>query len=391
MMLRHAYENVPFYHRRFDEAGVKPSDVQWVEDLSKIPLTSKEEVQAAPRDFISGSVDMSKCIHASTSGSTGIPLTVLEDKASADYSGALWARALLENGLKLSDKMAIIKNPAYFPKRKGMLKLLRRKYVSLFDDVERQLEILADYQPDVMRGVTSSMERIAAANKSGGSLIKPRLVFSGAELMNEGYRKEISSSFSCDVLDYYGCVEFGLLAWECREHRGYHLNVEGTVVEFLSGGEAVGIGEEGEVVCTSLGNYAMPLIRYRLGDVAVPSDEACPCGVTLPLMKMVKGRADDFVVTPDGRHIYASPLFYNIYTRMEGIEQFRIVQDRRDKLRIQLVLRKDFPNENQVLEEAKKKIQDFFGENMHIELELLEKIERDPAGKLRMFISNVSR
>lgn len=389
-MIRHAYEKVPFYHRKFQEAKIRPNDIKTVDDLSKIPVTTKAEIQASLlEDLVARNIDVNRCVKTTTSGSTGIPLTVIGDEVARNFWGALWARALLENGLRLSDKMAIIRNPRFFGKHKGVFRFLRRKYISVFDDVKRQLGLLEDYKPDVIRGYASSLAILADFCRKKAGCVKPRLVFTGAELLDKNYRELIGSVFECEVLDYYACVEFGLLAWECSEHMGYHMNVDSAAIEFLDDGEVVGPGERGEIVCTNFHNYVMPLIRYRLGDVGIPIEEQCSCGRTLPLMKMLEGRADDLFTALDGRLVYASSFFYNLFGNPEEIRQFRVIQERRDKLKIQLVVREGFLNVSGFLEKTRREIQKAFGEEMHVDFQLIDKIERDPSGKLRMILSHV--
>jgi phenylacetate-CoA ligase len=217
------------------------------------------------------------------------------------------------------------------------------------------------------------------------------LIFTGAELLNVKAKLEISSTFQCDVLDHYGSGEMSLLMWECVEHMGYHMNVDSVATEFLDNGEAVGPGEEGEIVCTNLHNYVMPLIRYRLGDAGVPIGEQCSCGRTLPLMKMLQGRSDDLLATPNGKFVFASSLFHNIIGPIEGIRQFRVIQERKDRLLVQLVAKEDFHDENTLLERVTVGIQSFLGEEMQVDVQFVEKIERYPTGKLKVFVSGISR
>lgn len=395
-IIKHAYENVPFYHRKFDKAGIKPDDIKSAADMTKIPMTTKSEIQACSlEDIVARNVDVNRCVKTMTSGSTGLPLTVISDERAEDFSTALWARAFLENGLRLRDRMAIIRDPHYSPKDRGWFErlaraiILRRKYISVFDDVKRQLELLEDFTPDVIKGYASSLAILADFCRKKASRVKPRLVFTGAELLDKGYRKLISSAFGCEVLDYYGCIEFGLLMWECREHVGYHMNIDSVVIDFVKNGEAVAPGERGEIICTTLVNYAMPLIRYRLGDAGIPAEEQCSCDRSLPLLKMLEGRTDDFLTALDGGIISPSGFSPYPFENLEGVRQFRVIQERRDKLTIQLVAREGFLNDKQVFEKARRKIEKVFGEGMQVDFQLLEKIDRDSSGKLRKIISHV--
>ena len=393
-IINHAYTNVPFYRRKFDEARIKPDDIKNVEDLTRIPMSTRNEIQATPLSEITAkNTDLNKCIKRTTSGSTGIPLTVIVDSRAERFEEALWTRACLENGLRIQDRMAVIHDPRSrrASRTNDMIQkigIMRRKYVSIFDTVEQQYRLIEEYNPQAIKGYSSSLAILADFVKQQSSHIRPRQIFSGAELLDSQTRKLISSVFEAEVFDNYASNEFTLMAWECREHEGYHINVENVIMEFIADGETVAPGERGEIVCTGLTNYAMPLIRYRLGDVGIPNEKQCSCGRTLPLMKVVEGRADDFLITTDGRLI--SPLVFFPFPFKEGeTRQFRVIQERRDKLIIQLVLQEGVRSEPEIFEHARKEISRLFGAATRVEFQTLDKIEKDPSGKLRKIISHV--
>ena len=170
------------------------------------------------------------------------------------------------------------------------------------------------------------------------------------------------------------------------------MNIDGVVMEFLKDGEPVALGERGEIACTSLVNYAMPFIRYLVDDQGVSMNEKCSCGRSLPLMKMLEGRKDDFLTSLDGRII--SPRVFTHYTYgwpfgdLLEIRQFKVVQERRDKLVIKLVGARS-PSDDKAQEYARKEIEKVFGEGIQVEFELVEKIDRDHGGKLRKIVSYV--
>jgi phenylacetate-CoA ligase len=391
-ILEHSYQNVSFYHRKFRSANVKPDDIKKTEDLTKIPTTTKKELQSTPlNEILAKSVDISKCRKTLTSGSTGIPLAIVADSRTAYFYEALWARACFENGLKLLDKMVVIRDPHNFPaKRKWLhrLNVIRRKHVSVFDDGEMQLRFLEKYKPDALRGYPSAMAILASLCRQRTCSFKPRLAFTGSEILDGETRKLIGSVFNSEVFDNYGCMEFSLLAWECREHKGYHVNVDNIVMELIQNNEVVSPGERGEVVCTGLANYVMPFIRYRLDDVCVSNEELCPCGLKLPLIETLEGRTDDFLVTLDGRLI--SPMAFFPYpfeeNGIEGIDQFRVVQEKKDKLTFQLVPNERFSSNPRYLENAKEEIRRLFGEDMQVEFQLLKELGKGSGGKLRKIV-----
>lgn len=393
LILRHAYFNVPFYHRKFDEARVRPDDIKTIDDLHRIPPTTKYEIQrASVREVVARDFEVKKCKRSITSGSSGVPLTTYMSKEAFDFYSALWLAVFLENGVRFWDKKAIIGEPRNFPKRKSLKEyfgIMPQKHISIFEDAQKQVEDLVAFRPDIIEGYPSSLSIIADAYKRQKVCLKPRLIFTLAEALDRQTRRLITSSFEADLLDYYGSSEFSLIAWECPQHVGYHVNADCMIVEFLANGDLVDSNERGEITCTSLVNYAMPLIRYRQGDIGVPLEGRCPCGKTLPLMKMVEGRADDFLTALDGRVISPTIFFPYPFRDFERIRQFRVIQEKRDVLRIQLVVEDD-PLSAEVQMEARKEIRRVFGGDMQVEFDFLDEFKRNHSGKIKKVESRIS-
>ncbi len=393
-IITHAYENVAFYHRRFDEVGIRPGDIKSVEDLSKIPTATRSGIQASPlNDILAAGMDVAKCTQMNTSGSTGEPLSIYLDKRAADFRFALLSRTYWEDGLRPWDRMAIITYPHALRKTRGVGKyrgVARRRHVSVFDDPESQLAVIQDYRPEVIQSYPSALVILAHACREKGVTVRPRFILTGSEFLYASDRSLIQSVFDCDSVDDYGCQEIGPLAWECWEHVGYHMNVDGVVIEFLDeNGEPVAPGERGQIACTSLVNYAMPFVRYLVGDQGSSMSEKCSCGRSLPLMKMMEGRKDDFLTALDGRIV--SPLIVGIQWLFGGsdeIAQFRIIQESRDLLRIQYVRLKGAVDDA-VLEGARRTVEGLLGVGVQVEFELVDRIERDASGKVRKVISRV--
>lgn len=241
---------------------------------------------------------------------------------------------------------------------------------------------LINFRPDVILSYPSFLLLLVRELKKRGDVIHPRLVFGEGELLDDRSRKLIDSAFGIEMLDIYGCMEAGDIAWECSEHAGYHINTDLVVTEFVEDGEHVAAGECGDIILTPLWNYAMPLIRYKLNDIGTPSNECCPCGRELPLMKVLEGRFEDFIILPSGRII--SPLVtLSYFENIKGIAEYRIVQERKDNFILQLVLKEGY-NEN-ALAQLRNRFIEEFKEDVTINIEILDAIPRN--GKLRRVVS----
>ncbi|XHH10312.1 MAG: phenylacetate--CoA ligase family protein [Candidatus Bathyarchaeia archaeon] len=388
-----AYETVPLYHNKLKKASLHPNDIQTIKDYTKVPTLTKTEIQSNPTsNTIHQGASQNRLIWRSTSGSTGIPLKVGLSRKTLELEGAIWYRALSENGLRIFDKRAIIGDPRCFPIKKHIFEnmgLIKRQHLSIFNDAQTQLTQLENFQPDIIKAYPSSLTILADYSPQRTSALKPRMVFTTSEILDKHSRDFINSSFETEVFDCYSCTEFALLAYECKHHNGYHINADSVLLEFLEDGEPVDFGERGEIVCTGLLNQAMPLIRYEIGDVGVPLRDCCPCGRTLPLMQVVEGRADDFLVTTNGKVISPTVFFPYPFRDYEAIKQFRVIQPQKERVIIQVIPRMGIQNKQQILQDAEANIKHLFGESMQVEFQLLDKIERDSSGKLRKIVSNL--
>jgi phenylacetate-CoA ligase len=392
-LLTFAYDNVPFYHTRLKDVGIRPDDVKTIDDLDKIPFTTKEDIQSTPQNqMVAQNVGINRCVTNRTSGSTGLPLITLASRRSNSLDAVMWRRANFENGMRLRDKIIEIRDPRNFHRKRWLehFGILRTEYVSIFDDVKRQAAFLTREEPDVIESYPSSMEILADFFAHQKVHLKPRLIFTLAEFLDRASRESITKTFETELFDYYGSSEIGLISWECKEHGAYHINADNLIIQFIdSNGETVSTGESGEIVCTGLNNYAMPLIRYQQGDIGAGVDGECLCGIRMPLMQIIGGRKDDFLMATDGRVIPPTIFYPYPFENLEKIRKFRVIQEKRDKLEIQLVVREGF--NPQLLEGARKNVQRLFGEDMQVEFEFLEEIGRDPNGKLRKIISRLPR
>jgi len=389
-IIRHAYRNVSFYRQKFNSAGVSPEDIKTVEDLPKLPITTKQEVKENfPDRIVAKDVDISKCWLPHTSGSTGMPLKVAYDEAAEDFQKAVALRPNLSCGQKPWDKWADITSPDRIHNKKWFQKLgiFNPVGISLFLEPEEQISALEKIKPGIIDGYSSSIYLLAKAlQESGSDKIHPRGIYGTAELLTNEMREDINSTFGVEMYDQFGCVELGRTAWECPAHSGYHIDMEAVVMEFIRDGVQVPPGERGEIVYTSLYNYAMPLIRYAIGDIGVPSARECPCGRGLPLMERVEGRADAFIQVPGGR-IFSPIIWTILLRRFLEIARFRVTQEKIDKIRIQIEPKGTFSQS--IIEGVTKRVLDTLGGEVHIEIEPVDVIPRDNSGKVRSVVSKI--
>lgn len=400
--VKYAYDYVPFYHQKLKERGLEPSDIRNLKDLRKLPVVRKDEIKQSLDRIISREFDMSNLHAHSTSGSTGHPLHVFISNREDDYRKAKHMTANIICGQKPRDRYVTIASPSHFGEVPRLLRVIGfydRAFVSVFDSVDTQISALEKIDPDVLSGYSSSLLLLAKeVEKRGVETIRPRFVLGGAELIDEYSRHYIEEVLGAPFYDQYAIVELDRIAWQCTARLQYHIDADSIITEFLDDqGEEVAAGEKGEIVCTSLFNRAMPFIRYHVGDIGIPSDDECSCGITLPLMKVIEGRKDSLLPLPDGRllspRIFTVAMnMFNSGTRKREIDQFRVIQRKIDYFEIHIKRKSEAIDEKIMGKELVRhlrKVLNLGTDDVNLEIEFEDSIPIDKTGKFSAVVSMV--
>ncbi|KYK37758.1 MAG: hypothetical protein AYK18_09225 [Theionarchaea archaeon DG-70] len=381
-----AYYNTRFYKEKFKKAGITPSDIKAVEDMEKIPVTTKDEVRKNPKSLFAAGYNENNCIVQQTTGSTGKILPVLHDKEAFSYFNAMGFRTFRDWGYRPWDKMILIRHDENEKILLEYLGLLRRYYIPIFTPEEKQIKIIKEINPDVLCAYPSTIKAIMSALKEGDlNGVTLKFINLNSEILTEKVRNQTRETFNCDVYDEYSTYEVVCIAQECPLHN-FHIDSDSVIINFLDlSDEEVSCGESGRIVVTSLVNKAMPFIRYDLDDIGVLSDRQCECGRTFPLLQLVEGRKDDFLVMPSGALVSPRKIV-PLVEITPGIEEFQVVQEKKDAVKIYVI-----KNESYSLEEEEKminRLSGLFKEDVVIEPEYVNEIKRKK-GKLRIVYSKV--
>ena len=387
-MVRHAYERVPYYHDLFGSVGAKPADIRTAEDLRRIPITTRATIQSLPPEaIVARGTELGACKEITTAGSSGAPLCVVLRHSDSSFYDMVWARAALANGQKLRDRVACLK--FHVPPRRWFerLGIWRKDIVSLALPAERQVDELVRCRPDVLRANAYQLVELAERLlRAGVGTVRPRLVFSMGSVLDEASRRLVARAFGGEVFDFYGATELGCIAWECREHDGYHINADTVFVEFVTPNGPAAPGEMGRVVCTGLHAFGMPFIRYDLGDVAVPDERRCACGRGLPMMRRIVGRADDFFVARDGT-VRSPSIIVNRVKLIPGIARFHLTQRRDRRILARIVPADGFGDAARA--QVVATLQKIMADGSKVDVETVPEIPADPAMKVRCLISEL--
>lgn len=403
-LLVHAYYKVPYYRRLFDANGIKPEDIRTIEDLARIPVLTKKIIKEnVYSGLMSVDHDKSKILRVTTSGSTGEPTVVFAEKKQLEMRWAATLRATEWMGYRFGDRQIRLWHK--YLGMKGMevvkeildAKMTRRKFVPAYEIDDENLsdfvDTLMSYKPVVLDGYAESYNLIARylrQHKHDGW--KPKGIMSSGQTLPPESRKIIEEGFGCKVFDKYGCRELvGGIAYQTG-HEDYLVVAEGTIVEIIKDGRPAQPGELGEIVLTDLNNFAMPMIRYAIGDLAVAVDNTkpSPCGRGLPRIGRFYGRMQSILIGTRNQMIPGT-FFARLFADYDyAVKRFQAVQERAGEITLKIVKANRWTDD--VLHYATSQIKKHMGEDMKIRVEFVEEVALGRTGKRQHSVSmlNVS-
>lgn len=395
-LLNQAYENVPFYREIFNSIGVLPQDVRNFDDLKKIPFLTKEMIRENFEKFKATNIKKG-LIRMNTGGSTGEPLIFYVDKNRTSYDKAANLRSKKWWGVDIGEREIALWGSPVELSTQDRLKNLRdiffnTKLLSAFNMGEKQMfsyaKIIQQYQPKHIFGYPSSiylLSRFLIKHKLDIKKDMVKVVFVTGEVLHPYQKSIIEGTFHCPVANGYGGRDGGFIAHECREGK-LHIS-EDIIVEIVDeNGKSIDNGKKGEIVITHLEMYAMPFIRYRMGDIAIQSQDSCKCGRKLPILSEIQGRSADFIITPDGKILHALSVIYPI-RNITGIVQFKIIQKKIDHLSVMIVKNEQFRKLSE--DELRLYFRKLLGENVEIEINYVNSIQGERSGKYRHVVSYI--
>lgn len=302
------YENVPFYHKRFEEAGIVPGDIKNLEDLKKLPFTVKDDFRSNyPFGlFSSGRRDIVR-FHAS-SGTTGKPTVVGYTRKDMVTWKELISRVVTQAGVTEEDTAQISFGYGLFTGAFGLHQGLENIGAAVIPmssgNTEKQIMIMRDFETTALISTPSYALHMAEVAKSLGidpkKDIKLKWGLFGGEGSTEAMRNELQKTWGMFATENYGMSELmgPGISGECMALRGMHINEDHFLPEIINPetGEVLGPGEKGELVITTITKEALPIIRYRTKDITSLHYEKCDCGRTTVRMSKIQGRSDDMLI-----------------------------------------------------------------------------------------------
>jgi len=398
-LLAHAYTNVPYYRRVFDDRGLVPGDIQTPADLRLLPVLTREDLQTHLPDLKARNYPDAAFEYVTTGGSTGIPVGFYYERGASRarewaFMKTQWDRV----GYRFGDKCVVLRgyivgsarDAVYWKKTLFGRWLLMSSHHMTEETLPAYIDRIRTFRPGFIQAYPSMAVILARYMVEHGVEPFPtvKAVLCGSENLYPWQRSLLAEAFGCRVFSWYGNSEQTVLAGECEESTHYHIFPEYSIVELIGrdGLPVEGPGAMGEVVATNLTNFVCPLIRYRTMDVAVATEKQCPCGRQYPLLEKVEGRLQEFIVTRSGHLISVTPINYESGA-FENIRQFQMYQEEMGELIMKVVRKPTYTEED--TRQLTRELRWQLGDEVNVHVCFVDEIPRTRGGKFRYLIQKL--
>lgn len=396
LLLRHAYQRIPFWRERLAGAGYDPKGQLTSQWLSTVPLLDRHDIQTLGESLLCKEVPRGhgRITKGETSGSTGRPIVY----HGTELTQFLWRVYTLRDHLwhrrDLSATLAAIRKNAQDTARKGwgpstdaVFEAGRGLGFDLKNDIDTQLRWLQRTKPEYL--ITAAYNLYWLARRSlelGVRIPNLRQVRCFGGTFPDDARSVIREAWGVALVDIYTSEEAGYIALQCPEHEHYHVQSENLIVEILDDrGKACAPGEIGRVVLTHLHNFAMPLFRYAIGDHA-EAGAPCPCGRGLPVIKRILGRQRNILTLPDGRRRWPS-FPGGKWMHVAPIRQLQMIQRSRTCIDVRVAADRELETEEK--QRLIAALRDCLGYPFEMQVEQFPDIPRSATHKFEDFISEI--
>jgi len=338
------YYNVPFYRKKMQELGLEPGDIKGIEDLEKLPFTTKQDLRDNyPYDLFAVPMSEVVRVHAS-SGTTGRPTVVGYTRKDLTTWSEVVARCLYASGVKKNDIIQIAYGYGLFTGGLGLhygSEMIGATVIPISGgNTQKQIQLMKDFGSTVLACTPSYALYLAEAMEEMGvdpKELSQRVGIFGAEPWTEEMRKEIETKLHIKAIDIFGLSEIigPGVSCECHMQNGLHINEDHFIPETVDPNtlKPVPKGEVGELVFTAITKEALPLLRYRTRDLTALHEEQCECGRTLTRMEKCKGRSDDMLIIR-GVNVFPSQIESVLLNMGETKPHYLLIVDRVNNLDI---------------------------------------------------------
>ncbi len=392
-LVRSAYENVPYYRERWKALKIHPDDIRCREDLPKLPILTKEDVRLNADRLISQKFSRRELVARHTGGTTGKALHFYTTKQAIAFQWAVWWRHRMRFGVEPSAWHANFTGhrvvpitqhkPPFWRWNRPMRQVLINMQSLLPDRIKDIVAFLDSHSFDFYSGYPSVIHMLACnATEAGLRLTsRPRVIFTGAENILNFQRRDIEAFTGATLTDQYGTTEGTVNASSCSQFI-YHEDFEFCIMEGTQrqSGDSVKT-----IVCTGFACDAFPFIRYEVGDGAVWKDGDCTCGRNSSVLLRIEGRADDYIVTPEGARIMR--LDY-LFKDSLNIKEAQVIQEKLGEIRMLVVRRSNYATKDEL--NIRRDIKTWVSPTLNVSFDYVDEIPREWNGKFRAVLSRLN-
>ncbi len=394
--IEQSHINTPYYRRNIDARYFNGEGAFRLECFQTLPFLTKS--------IIRENIDSLKkktaknLVKSKTGGSTGNPLSFFIGKNRVSHDIAARWRATHWWRVEMGDSEVVLWGSPIEVGTQDRFKkirdsLFRSNLLPAFNmsdqNVEKYLRQIKKIKPKMLFGYPSALAYMATYAKKHRIIMRNcsiEVAFVTSEVLYPWQRAIIKEVFSCGVANEYGGREFGFVARECSEEK-MHITADDIVVEIIGDdGEVLPVGGEGEIVITHLETEDFPFIRYKTGDVGILSNERCACGLGLPVLEKIVGRSNDLLHAINGARIHPNVVNYILREAAELVH-FKVIQKTHDLLSVQLVAEQPLTSEvhDRIVNDFRK----ILGQEMTVNVDLVEYIKPEKSGKFRYVVNEV--
>ncbi len=398
----HAYEKVPYYNKLLKEFNVIKNGTLHLENFSKLPLLTKDKIRKEGKNLYSHDRFNRGYYRNFTSGSTGEPISFIQDKYYLDWNIAnklfyleMAGKCLGEKEIKLWASERDLQEGTKGIRNRVINFLYNRRVLDCLEmtekDMERYTELINQWRPKIIWSYANAVFELAKyADNHFPHIHPPSSIISCATTLYPNMREEIERIFKTKVYNQYGGREVGDIACECKYNK-MHIFDHTHFVEIVDKNNNLIKDEIGHIIVTSLTNYSMPFLRYKIEDMGQIGNYSCECSREFNFFKEFVGRDIETFYKRNGEIVfvgcYLNILFDKIY-----IKKFQLIQEDYDLVNVKLVLNKNEPDLENKLVNIRKDIQEFMGKDCRVEFEVLDELNtRLLSGKNIIVISKVQK
>lgn len=400
-LVRFATNNVPYYKNLIKEEKIKISESSIFEDLQKFPILTKESIREN-WSLLQSNIYDSKFRITTSGGTTGEPISILQgrkfilkayastlafDKIAGFFPGKkvirLWGneKEIFQHTSSLYQKIInrFFKN-THFQNSFKMSKKTTLKYIWQINK----------FKPSIIIAYVQSIYEIAKVIKRNQiKVYSPSSIITSAGVLTSKVKKFLESIFNCKVYNRYGSREVGLIGMSCEESNKLHINMYHQFLEIVDNhGKRMKENQKGNILITNLNNYAMPLIRYKIGDRGSLNKQVCECGRGLYRLNNIHGRIVDTFKNSSG-DLIDGEYFTHLFYFMENLKKFQVIQEEVNLIKVLIVTLNGQSLKESTEEEIKEKIKLVMGENCIIKMNYVKEIKPPSSGKFRYTISKI--